>query len=520
MVSFGANDGRTPAATRADALARQFDRILEVERHIRSLHAERAALVDEARRMSDAAAEADVAESRTPSRAEHGWTARVIAQRELATELGSVLQLSEPTARRLIDESRALSELSGTREALATGDIGYRHAQRIVDHAESLPAEARADFERAVLPVARTGTAARLDRAARVERERHHPETITIRRATAVERRDVVFEAARDGMGWLTSYLPAEVALAGVNRLTDIAASLQSHDEPRTLAQLRADVLADLLIDGATESVDDLDPALDGFDENDVLVFRALQGALAEQFGEEASLVSVARACGRLGGHGTGTGDGTGHDADADSGLCPGVGHRPGPTDDDASGGGTGHRTRRIGARRGVDRGIRPTVMVIVPVLSLLGHHEQPATLEGCVPIDPAIARGLAAAAPSLTRLLTHPETGAVLSVGRDSHPVPPDLRRYLVVRDGTCRFPGCSRSARRCDVDHSLDYGLYGETAHDNLAHLCPSHHRVKHRTSWSVRHRARGTLEWTSPTGRSYLTEPELRLPAPESR
>ncbi len=67
---------------------------------------------------------------------------------------------------------------------------------------------------------------------------------------------------------------------------------------------------------------------------------------------------------------------------------------------------------------------------------------ETPATLEkGWVPIDPITARIIASGAKSVIRLLTHPETGAVLSVGRKRYKVPKDLRRYLQIRDLTCRF-------------------------------------------------------------------------------
>jgi Domain of unknown function (DUF222) len=64
-------------------------------------------------------------------------------------------------------------------------------------------------------------------------------------------------------------------------------------------------------------------------------------------------------------------------------------------------------------------RGVRAQVTVTVPVLTLLGKSDQPATLDGCVPIDPITARRLAGGAKSLARILTHPETGVTLSVGR-----------------------------------------------------------------------------------------------------
>ena len=160
--------------------------------------------------------------------------------------------------------------------------------------------------------------------------------------------------------------------------------------------------------------------------------------------------------------------------------------------------------------------GIRPTVLVTVPVLTLLGRSDEPATLEGYGPIDYDTALDLAASATSFIRILTHPETGTVLSVGRDRYRPPADLRTWLRVSDVTCRFPGCSRSARICEVDHTRDWLFGGVTAHDNLAHLCPAHHHLKHQTGWTVEQLPGRILQWTSPTGRIYVTEPELSISA----
>ncbi|MDQ0894312.1 DUF222 domain-containing protein [Agromyces ramosus] len=63
---------------------------------------------------------------------------------------------------------------------------------------------------------------------------------------------------------------------------------------------------------------------------------------------------------------------------------------------------------------------VTPKTYVTVPVLSLLGHSDEPAELDGYGPIDAETARRLAAHAPSFRRILTHPETGAHLSYGRD----------------------------------------------------------------------------------------------------
>jgi hypothetical protein len=159
-------------------------------------------------------------------------------------------------------------------------------------------------------------------------------------------------------------------------------------------------------------------------------------------------------------------------------------------------------------------RGIKADVVVSVPVLTLLGESDTPATLDGWIPIDPDTARILAADARSFIRILTHPETGTVLSVGRKRYKVPKDLQRFLQIRDATCRFPGCSIAARRSDIDHTLDWQYEGETEHTNLAHLCPGHHTLKGNTNWTVTQAddGSGVLTWTTPSGRTYRTYPHM--------
>ncbi|MFC5932256.1 DUF222 domain-containing protein, partial [Cryobacterium melibiosiphilum] len=103
----------------------------------------------------------------------------------------------------------------------------------------------------------------------------------------------------------------------------------------------------------------------------------------------------------------------------------------------------------------GLGHGVRATVHVTVPVFTLMGHSDEPGLLDGTVPIDPDTARRLAGTATGFTRLLTHPETGVVLSVGRDRYAVPAGLRKAVEIRDQTCRFFGCTRPATHDDVDH-----------------------------------------------------------------
>jgi len=165
----------------------------------------------------------------------------------------------------------------------------------------------------------------------------------------------------------------------------------------------------------------------------------------------------------------------------------------------------------------GLGAGISATVNITVPVLTLMGISDEPANLEGHGPIDPETARRLAGTAKSFTRILTHPETGIVLSVSDEGFSVPAALKRYQRIRDETCRFPGCNRSARNSDLDHTIDRQFGGPTASTNLAHLCRPCHALKHHTDWTVKQTADGVLHWTSPTGKPYATDPATRMPPP---
>ncbi|MEU2200825.1 HNH endonuclease signature motif containing protein [Isoptericola sp. NPDC019482] len=131
------------------------------------------------------------------------------------------------------------------------------------------------------------------------------------------------------------------------------------------------------------------------------------------------------------------------------------------------------------------------------------------------MPIDPDTARQLTALAPALRRILTDPESGTVLSVGRTTYTVPADLKALVRTRDRTCRFPGCTHPAQQSDLDHTVAWADGGTTSAANLAALCRRHHVLKHQTGWHVRQRETtgmgDTLEWTSPTGRRHTTTPE---------
>jgi hypothetical protein len=174
-------------------------------------------------------------------------------------------------------------------------------------------------------------------------------------------------------------------------------------------------------------------------------------------------------------------------------------------------GGGLPDDERTRSGAAGATGAVRPCINVTVPVLTLLGLDDEPADLEGYGPIDADTARRLAAHAPSMRRILVHPEIGTALSYGRDHYRAPADLDGFVRVRDGRCRFPGCSRRAERADLDHTVDWAHGGATSAANLAVLCRHHHRLKHESGWRVAQEPGGVMRWTSPAGHLLRTLPE---------
>lgn len=413
-------DKQREPVSQADAA---LDRIVALQAEIDALMARRAEAI---RQFADAFDD------------EFPGVATPLRERSRRAELGCALRIPERTAERLIGEAEVLiDELPATFGMLADGLFSYRHAQVMVDELAGLEPEERADVERLALGPARTQTAARFARTVRTLREKRVPDAMARRCRTAFADRAVGIEPAADGMAYLAAYLNAVDAAAIHDRLTGAAHRHRADGDPRTLTQLRADVLADSLLDRQTAL--DVGPTF----------HEALAGATEELLVEqEASL--------------------------------------------------------------GPFQGVVPTVIVTVPMQTLLGG-DQPGMLEGVGPIDPATARRLTAEAPSLFRLLTHPETGVALSLGRTSYQIPDGLRRWLRIRDGSCRFPNCNIRTQRSDIDHTHDWGRDGTSDHGNLAHLSRGHHTLKHHGGWRVTQTRPGVLHWTSPLGRRYETLPE---------
>ncbi|MFN8033171.1 MAG: DUF222 domain-containing protein [Mycobacterium sp.] len=90
-------------------------------------------------------------------------------------------------------------------------------------------------------------------------------------------------------------------------------------------------------------------------------------------------------------------------------------------------------------------------------------------------------------------------------------------LEEFVRFRDMTCRFPNCDTPAEFCDIDHTIPWPQ-GPTHASNLKCMCRKEHLLKtFWAGWSDRQFPDGTVEWTSPTGKTYVTHPGSRIMFP---
>ncbi|MFN2560346.1 MAG: DUF222 domain-containing protein [Jatrophihabitans sp.] len=155
-------------------------------------------------------------------------------------------------------------------------------------------------------------------------------------------------------------------------------------------------------------------------------------------------------------------------------------------------------------------QGRAPSVQLTVAATTLLGLDDHPGELDGYGPIPAAMARAIAADPTGTWRRLLTDNSGRLLDYGRTTYRPPQPLVDHVIARDRTCRFPGCTRPARRCHIDHQLPWNEHGTTAECNCQCLCSRHHHLKHETGWTVTGHPADDLTWTSPTGHTYRAPP----------
>jgi hypothetical protein len=91
------------------------------------------------------------------------------------------------------------------------------------------------------------------------------------------------------------------------------------------------------------------------------------------------------------------------------------------------------------------------------------------------------------------------------------------ELAEFVRMRDLFCRFPGCTVTADRCDLDHARPWP-WGPTHASNLNCKCRPHHLMKTFWTgiggWADQQLPDATVIWTAPSGKTYTTHPGSRL------
>lgn len=386
-------------------------------------------------------------------------------------EVAAVLHTTRSKGDQLLCQGVDLVEqLPGVLALHREGCLDLTRVQAILKGLQNTPRHLWAQIEADILPVAAALTAQGLVRRTRRSAEKINPEPLAVRHQRARQYRDVWFQALPDGMAEIGARLPAVAARRYFETIEVWARHVRCEGEPATAltasgrpSRAMNEFRADILMDL-------LDAAL------------------------EIPTARTPRSQGAAGGQGP---------------APRGIGAAP---------------RRQVRASRGICPWPPAQVAVTVGVQTLMGLNEEPGHLDGYGPIPPDQARELAGSATSWLRILTHPEKGTVLSIGRARYKPTRDLRRWIETRDQTCRGIGCDRSARFCDLDHTTPYHRIthaadgtvlplGGTDHANLGAFSTYCHHLKDDpdTGWSVSQPSPGTFVHTSPTGRTYRRDPE---------
>ncbi|WP_457061984.1 DUF222 domain-containing protein [Kribbella sp. CWNU-51] len=163
----------------------------------------------------------------------------------------------------------------------------------------------------------------------------------------------------------------------------------------------------------------------------------------------------------------------------------------------------------------------RPHIEVVVPASTLLGLDEDPAELTGYGPIPAEMARRIAHDG-TWRRLLTDPVNGAVLEASTTRHDPGALVSETLLARYPVCAWPGCNRTSRDCDRDHTTPFARTGTTSLTGLAPYCEYHHVIKDTAAWgwSTISHPDGSITLTTPTGHRYTTVPSACGPITQPR
>ena len=153
---------------------------------------------------------------------------------------------------------------------------------------------------------------------------------------------------------------------------------------------------------------------------------------------------------------------------------------------------------------RGTRRDRSPTELIVtIPIERLTGHAPDglPAALVGSgTGVSAETAQRLACDCGVVA--LVEGANGEVASVGRRTRTIHASMKRALLHRDRTCRFPGCGNRVF-LEGHHIKHWAHGGETRLENLLAMCSFHHKFVHDYGFTIELSEHGDVEFRSPDG-----------------
>nr|MBA2695594.1 DUF222 domain-containing protein [Actinomycetota bacterium] len=363
--------------------------------------------------------------------------------------------------------------------AVADGTLDLFRAQVIAEELELADRDVCGVVEGKVHPRVCQDTPGRVRSRVRRALEEVDPLAVRARAVKARADRFVRMCAGDDpGMTSWWASLPAAESLACWAAIDEVAHQMKSQDPSRTLDQCRADALVDLIL-ARTEVATTI---------NISVPVHTADPAPAE--GEAGTTAT--------------TDEGEGEDASGDEPA------RGADTDASAPGAADGETAPTATGESFFQSADFPAAeqqdCTQPPGFGFATSAQVPGI--GVIPGD-VINELLARFDTKIARMLIDAKTGTTLETTSASYRPPEAIRRFVRVRDGTCRFPGCGVQARRCELDHVESWPI-GSTTPANLICLCRHHHRLKTHTRWRPILHPDGTITWTDPYGQEWLTHP----------
>jgi uncharacterized protein DUF222 len=154
-------------------------------------------------------------------------------------------------------------------------------------------------------------------------------------------------------------------------------------------------------------------------------------------------------------------------------------------------------------------------VQLVMSADTLTGAADEPAEVVGHGPISAETARALLSASAEsealvwFRRLVTTLDGSQLVGLESRRRMFPEGLRRFLVLRDKTCRTPWCDAPIRH--ADHVVAAGRDGPTSAANGQGLCAACNQAKEASGWSAQVVADGLTE----AGRARRHRVQLRTP-----